>query len=660
MLKRLFLSAIALIITGTVFAASVKNYSLLSPDGKVEVRAQVGTTVSWSLSVDGKEIISPSPLSMTLSDGTVWGEGSRFIRKFTRSVDETSKAMNYKKAEVRNHFNELMLCFKGFNIEFRAYDEGAAWRFVAKSDKPLTIKAEGTAFNFASDWNAFIPYSRSKGSFEEQFKDSFESTYVRGPLSKWDKGHLAFMPILVDADGLKVCITESDLLNYPGMFLLGEGGPGIRGVFAPYPSKSEDKGRFNLHVYRTAREDYLAKVPGDMFFPWRVIGIAREDKDLLESDMVFNTSRPAAAGDWSWVKPGMVAWDWWSNWNVFGVDFEAGINNDTYKYFIDFAADNGIPYVLIDEGWSVRGPADLFQIVPELDLPMLVKYGEKKGVGLVLWAACCAFDKDMDKVCRHFSEMGIKGFKVDYMDHDDQQMVDFFRRAAETTAKYHMIVDFHGAFKPSGLNRTYPNVLGFEGVYGMENVKWIKDTPLPEYDVTIPYIRMYAGPMDYTQGAMRNSTKDKYLPDSSRPMSQGTRCHQLAEYVVFLSPFNMLCDTPSIYMKEPECLQLIASLPTVWDETVALGGTVAESVAVARRSGGKWYVGALTNWDRRDMAIDLGFLPAGSWKVTVFQDGINSEKEPCDYAVKRFNVSSGDTLKIHLASGGGWFARIER
>ena len=501
MLKRMILGAAALLCVTGAFAASVKNFSLLSPDGKVEVRSQVGQTVSWSLFVDGKEILAPSQLSMTLSDGTVWGEGSRFIKKFTRSVDKTEKALNYKKAEVRDCFNEMMLCFKGFNIEFRAYDEGVGYRFVAKSDKPLTVKSEGAEFRFASDWNSFVPYVRHGGSFEEQFHSSFESLYTRGSLSSWKKDRLAFLPLMVDADGLKLCITESDLLNYPGMYLLGEGKPSLKGVFAPYPKKWEQGGHFNLEELRTAREDFIAKVPGDMFFPWRLVGIAREDKDLIGSDLVYNTSRPAAAGsDWSWVRPGMVSWDWWSNWNLFGVDFKAGINNETYKYFIDFAAANSIPYVLLDEGWSPRGKGDMLQIIPELDLPMLAEYGRSKGVGLILWVGCAAFDKDMEEGCRRYSEMGIKGFKVDYMNYDDQLMVDFFRRAAETAAKHHLILDFHGAFKPAGLPRTYPNVLGFEGVYGMETVKWIKDTPLPEYDVTIPYIRMFAGVMDYTQG----------------------------------------------------------------------------------------------------------------------------------------------------------------
>lgn len=668
MLKRIILIASAFLCCFGAGAASVKNYTLVSPDGKLEVRTQVGKTVSWSLVVDGKEIVSPSPLSITLSDGTVWGEGSRFLRRYTKTVDNTVKTVVYKKAEVRDHYNELMLCFKGFNIEFRAYDEGAAYRFVAKSDKPLTVKAEKAEFRFAGDWEGFIPYVRVKGGFDEQFHssfqfhNSFENIYTRERLSAWQKDRMCFLPLLVDAGGLKVCITESDLLNYPGMYLLGKKGSStLDGVFAPYPTEWKIGGASNRELLRTAWDDCIAKVPGDMTFPWRVFGIARQDSDLLESDIVYNTARPSAEGaDWSWVRPGLVSWDWWCDWNIFGVDFKAGINNETYEYFIDFAAENGLPYAILDLGWYVENLCDLFKVVPEIDLPRLVAYGRKKGVDLFLWAAVSAFDKDMDAICRHYSEMGIKGFKIDFMNADDQLMVNFYQRAAEAAAKYKLVLDFHGAFKPAGINRTYPNVLNIEGVYGLENVKWIKTTVMPEYDVTIPYIRMFAGPMDYTQGATINSTRAKYQPDREKPMSQGTRCHQIAEYVVFDAPLGMLCDSPSRYRKEQECTALIASIPTVWDDVVALGGEVGKSVAVARRSGADWYIGALTNWDERDMELKLDFLPAGLWKVTVFQDGVNAEKSPCDYAVKRFNASSGDTLKIHLASGGGWFAKFEK
>ena len=358
--------------------------------------------------------------------------------------------------------------------------------------------------------------------------------------------------------------------------------------------------------------------------------------------------------DISWIKPGKVAWDWWNNWNIWGVDFKAGINNETYKYYIDFAAEKGIEYVILDEGWAVNGKADLFQVVPEIDLPMLVKYAESKGVGIVLWAGYAAMDKDMERVCQHYSEMGVKGFKVDFMDRDDQIVVNFYERMAATAAKYHLFIDFHGAYKPTGLSRTYPNILNYEGVFGLEQCKWIKsDVDMMQYDVTIPFIRMLAGPMDYTPGAMRNASKNCYSPNWSEPMSQGTRCHQLAEYIVFDAPFAMLCDAPTAYRQEPECTELIASIPTVWDETLMLGGQIGQYVVTAKRKGSVLYIGALTNWNKRSFELDLTKSGITSGTITMFVDGPNAHRKGVDYQKKEIPVPADGKLTLELAPGGG-------
>ena len=378
--------------------------------------------------------------------------------------------------------------------------------------------------------------------------------------------------------------------------------------------------------------------------------------------MVWKLGAPADPGqDFSWVKPGKVAWDWWNAWNLYGVDFRAGINNDTYKYYIDFAQKHGIEYVILDEGWAVNLKAELMQVIPEIDLPVLCEYAKAHNVGLILWAGYYAFDRDMENVCKHYSEMGIKGFKVDFMDRDDQYMVDFYRRAAQTTAKYGLLIDFHGAFKPVGLNRTYPNVINYEGVHGLEQMKWSKPTvDQVTYDVTVPFIRMAAGPMDYTQGAMRNAAKKNYHPVNSEAMSQGTRCHQLAEYVVFDSPLNMLCDSPSNYMAEPECTEYIAGCPTVWDESVAVNGVLGRFITLARRSGDIWYVGSLNDWKARDLTLDLGFLGDGEWTMEIFRDGINADRAARDYKREYAPVPADRKVKIHMAPGGGWTARITK
>ena len=644
--------------------AAPKEFGLSSPDGKLDVTVTVGETVTYSLSHDGTLLLSPSQVSMTLDNGTVYGVDSRFLGKKTRSVDAQIEALNYKKKTVEDHFNELTLRFKGFNLIFRAYDDGMAYRFVSLSGSPFKVKSELAEFAFPEDWKAYVPYVRDfdRNDFSRQFYNSFENRYSHIALSEWDRDRLCFLPMVVEApQGKKVCITEADLLDYPGMYLYnGDGGHGLKGVFAPYPDKVEQGGHNMLQMVVRSRKDYIAEYESGTSFPWRVVSVSVKDSQLADNDMVYRLATPAAEGsDFSWVKPGKVAWDWWNDWNLYGVDFRAGINNDTYKYYIDFAADHGIEYVILDEGWAVNLKADLMQVIPEIDLKMLSDYAASKNVGLILWAGYWAFDRDMENVCKYFSEMGIKGFKVDFMDRDDQVMVDFHRRAAEMTAKYGLMVDFHGTYKPTGLHRTYPNVINYEGVHGLEQMKWSgTDVDQVTYDVTIPFVRMMAGPMDYTQGAMRNASRGNYRPVNSEAMSQGTRCRQLAEYVVFESPLNMLCDSPSNYMQEQECTEFIAEIPTVWDETSVLDGRIAEYIATARRSGDTWYLGVMTDWNARDITVDLSFLGEGDYEMTVYRDGINADRAGRDYVKETISVPASRKVAVHMAPGGGYAAKI--
>ncbi|MBQ9193163.1 MAG: glycoside hydrolase family 97 protein [Bacteroidales bacterium] len=651
-MKRTLLIFAALLSTALLQA---KDAVLASPDGKVVVTVKTGDRVSYSVERNGVSLLAPSQVSMTLGDGTLYGGKDRF-RISRRSVDRTVPAMNFKRASVRDHFNEMTLSARGYEIVFRAYDDGVAYRFVAKDKRPeISVSSEQAEFVFAGDWKAYVPYvARAYETYETQFFSSFESTYAHHAVSEWEQGRLAFLPITVEAaDGLRLCITESDLLDYPGMYLTNLGGKtSLQGVFAPCPDKVDQGGHNMLQGLVRSRHDYIAKVPGQTSFPWRTMIIATKDSELAQSDMTWRLARPADGRDWSWVKPGKVAWDWWNDWNIYGVDFEAGVNNDTYKYYIDFASENGIEYVILDEGWSVNKAADLMQVIPEIDLPMLCSYAKEKNVGLILWAGYWAFDRDMDAVCRHYSQMGVKGFKIDFMDRDDQQIVQFYTRAAETTAKYGLLADFHGAYKPSGLQRTWPNVINFEGVHGLEQMKWGgPEIDEVTYDVTIPYTRLVAGPADYTQGAMRNATRGNYRPVNTEPMSQDTRCHQLAEYLVFDAPLTMLCDSPSNYLQEPECTEFIASVPTVWDETVALDGKIAEYVVIARRSGSTWYVGVLGNWDARDLEIDLSPLGIGVARGVSFVDGANAHRAARDY--RKADVRVNGKWNVHLAPGGG-------
>ena len=662
--KGIVAAAAAMVLAASASAAAPKEFELSSPDGKLNVSVEVGETVTYSLSHDGTVLLDPSQVSMTLADGTVYGVDSRFLGKKTRAVDEDITTRNYKKAVVEDRFNELTLRFKGFNIIFRAYDDGMAYRFVSLAGSPFKVKSEQVEFVFPDDWKAYVPYVKifDREDFSRQFFNSFENTYVHASLSEWDKDRIAFLPLVVEADGgRKLCITEADLLDYPGMYLYnGDAGHALHGVFAPYPDKVEQGGHNMLQMTVKSRKDYIAEYESGVSFPWRTVIVSTRDSELADNDMVYRLATPPAEGaDFSWVKPGKVAWDWWNDWNLYGVDFRAGINNDTYKYYIDFASSHGIEYVILDEGWAVNKKADLMQVVPEIDLEMLAGYARSKNVGLILWAGYWAFDRDMEEVCKYFSGIGIKGFKVDFMDRDDQVMVDFHRRAAEMAAKYGLMIDFHGTYKPTGLHRTYPNVINYEGVHGLEQMKWSgTDVDQVTYDLIIPFVRMVAGPMDYTQGAMRNATRGNYRPVNSEAMSQGTRCRQLAEYVVFESPLNMLCDSPSNYMREPECTEFISGIPTVWDETVAMDGKIAEYIAMARRSGDVWYVGAMTDWNTRDMTLDVSFLGEGDYEMVIYRDGINADRAACDYAKETLDVPASRKINIHMAPGGGFAARI--
>lgn len=665
MIKRnlLLAAALTLAVPFALFAGGKdKKYVLESPDGNIRVEVNAGSKIEYSVSRQGVELITPSEISMTLDNGSVLGENGKLKKAVKRSVDEKVPTLVYKKAEVRDNFNELSLQYKDYSVIFRAYDSGVAYRFTTSKKNGFNVKNEKAEFNFADDWSAYVGYANAgkPGDYASQFHNSFENYYAHHTLSNWEKGKLAFLPLTVEAEGgIKVCITESDLLDYPGMYLVDENeSKSLKGVWAPYPKEVSQGGHNMLEGLVDKTEDYIAKAPAKASFPWRVICVAAEDKDLLANDLVWLLATPQIGEDYSWVKPGKVAWDWWNGWNLYGVDFVSGINNDTYKYYIDFAASKGIEYVILDEGWAVNKKADLMQVVPEINLPELAKYAEGKGVGLILWAGYWAFNRDIEGVCKHYSKMGIKGFKIDFMNRDDQVMVDFFTTAAKTCAKYHLLADFHGAFKPSGLTRTYPNVLNFEGVNGLENMKWEKTGDQVTYDVTLPFTRCVAGPMDYTQGAMRNAIKANYRPVYNEAMSQGTRCRQIAEYVVFDSPLNMLCDSPSNYLEEPECTKFIAEFPTTWDETVPLEGKIASYVAVAKRKGGTWYVGAMTSWDERDMTLDLGFLGNGNWKMEVFRDGVNASKAARDFVTETVSVPSDKKVTIHMAPGGGWAARI--
>jgi len=659
MRKKILQPVLILFISSLVHAQKSKSFNITSPDGNIQLKVGAGSKLQWSVTHQSQAIIAPSSISLKLQSGEVLGDNAQITSSKNEKVNNKIAALNYKKDTVEDNYTQLTLnCNGDYGVIFRAYNDGVAYRFFTKKKDSIIIQSEEADFNFTDDEYAYIPYSNQPHN-HDKYECSFENTYQHIKLSQFVKDTVAFAPVLVElANNKKAVITEADLEDYPGMFLTnGKILTGLSGDFAPYVLEDKQGGHNDLQAYVTKRADYIARTNGTRSFPWRVVVISTNDKDLLNNDMVYRLASPSRVEDVSWIKPGKVAWDWWSDWNISHVDFKAGINTQTYKYYIDFAAANHIEYILLDEGWA--NSLDIMQIVPEVNLQEIIDYGKQKNVGVWLWGGWLPLDKKIDEALGKYSKMGIKGFKIDFMDRDDQKMVQFYYRMAKKAAEYYLMIDYHGSYKPTGLQRTFPNILNIEAVHGMEQLKW-SNPDMPQFDVSIPFIRMIAGPMDYTPGAMRNGTKETFRPINAMPMSQGTRCHQLAMYVMYEAPFEMLSDNPTTYMREQECLNFMSNVPTTFDETVELDGKVSEYAAIARRKGDSWYVGAMSNWNARDITIDLSFLKDGNYEAEIFQDGINADRDATDYKKEVKQVSSKDKLTVHLSNGGGWVAKIRR
>jgi alpha-glucosidase len=656
MKTKLFALILLLLCPVMIYAQKKWSLEVKSPGSSIVLKLESGAKMFWSVQHKGRQIIEPSAISLSLQSGEVLGDNAKISTPKIEKVNNSFKAINYRKAVVSDVCTQITLNCKGnYGIIFRVYDDAVAYRFFTKLPGEIFIKYEEANFNFTEDHKAFIPIQWDYRD-GKNFNSSFEALYREINLSKFPKDSLAFLPVLVDAgQNIKVEVLEADLENYPGMYLdLNETGKGFKGVYAPYPLETYVKG---INIIPTRRADYIARTDGTRSFPWRAVVISEQDKDLLNCDIVQKLASPCRIADISWIKAGQVSWDWWNGMNISHVGFRAGMNTASYKYFIDFASDYMIPYIILDGGWNARG--DLTKARPEINLEELVEYGNQKNVGLIVWASWQDILAQKEKAFPFYSKAGIKGMKIDFIDRDDQVAVASTYEIAKLAAEYKLLVDYHGVFKPTGLQRTYPNVVGYEGVKGMENVKWA-DENVPRYDVTLPFIRNLAGPMDYTPGAMRNSNQANFRAINSNPMSKGTRVHQLAMYVVFEVPLQMLSDNPTIYMREQECTDFITKVPTTFDETVPLDGKVAEYVAVARRKGDNWFVGVMTNWSPRELTIDFSFLDDGNYRAEVFSDGINSDRDATDYKKEVVNIKKGDKLTVKLMNGGGWAARLEK
>ena len=655
-------------------SVSAAHYEVSSPNGKVKVMVTAEEAVTWSVTYDGKTVLLPSEINIQLQQGNKslgLGKIGKVARKM---VQDSFENHFYKKSAIKDDYGQLLMYTnQKMTIEVRAYDDGAAYRLISGHTKPTVVKNEVVEYRFDADYQAFVPYGNDyRGG--ERFCFSFESYYDEQPLSQMFRDSLAITPLAVCLpEGMKAIVMDAGVENYPGMFLKGEKrgeGNALVAEFAPYPQEQMVCGFSRLNLIPTKRADYIAKLNGRQSLPWRAVVITERDADILNCDMAQRLAPACRIADTSWIRPGKVSWDWWNNCNITGVDFPSGMNTNTYLYYIDFAAKNHLEYIIIDEGWSGEESLTI-DLNPEIDLKRLIAHGREKGVGIILWSSWrnmighdpLAGNAVTEEVMKHYAKMGVKGFKVDFFDRDDQQVMASAYQIAECAARHHLLLDYHG-LKAFGIQRAYPNILNFEGVKGLENSKWeprVGDGPQhdqPHYDVTIPYLRMLAGPMDYTPGAMMNAMKDNFFGNNGHPMSQGTRVHQMAMYTTYEAPLQMLADSPTKYMQNQECTDFISQIPTTFDETIALDGQLGQYTLIARRKGTTWYLAAMTDWTPRDLTVDLSFLSPGQYQADIFADGVNATKEATDYQHVRQTVTSTDRLAIHLSSGGGWTAII--
>ena len=658
--KKLCLAILSLLllIGNASFAAKEKKYVLSSPDGTLKMEISAGNELAYQVMHGNDTILSHSNIGLVLENGTIVGKTPRITGERRRKIKDNIESPFYRFKEFVATGNELDLKLKGgFGIIFRAYNEGVAYRFYTTQSSDIIIKEEQAEFNFKEDYTAYLPYTTND---KKPMAMAFQNVYDITPLSK-AQPKLAFLPVTVDCGSVKLTLLESDLEAYPGMFVQSQQGKyGLKGVFAPYPAKT-DFYPWRKQEYVTETTDFISRSRGSRSYPWRVLAITEKDTDMPVNNLVYALASPNRIGDTSWIKTGKVAWDWWNDWNLKGVPFKAGINMDTYKYYIDFASRNGLEFIVLDEGWYAPKSGDMLTVIPELDLPELIAYGKSKGVEIVLWTVFNVLDSQLEAACKKYADMGIKGFKVDFLDRDDQTAVEMVYRIAEMTARYKLTLDLHGIYKPTGINRIYPHIINFESVFGMEEVKWtdIKNN-MPLYDVTFPYIRMMAGPVDYTPGAMRNATKADWRAMYYTPASMGTRCHQLAAYIVHDSPFTMLCDAPTNYLNEQECVDFIASLPVEVDSTFIASGELGKYIVTVRKKDVNWYIGGMTNWDERDVQLDFSFLPEGvSYTAVLFKDGVNANKQAEDYRKETIRIDKDSRLTLHLASGGGFAMKLE-
>jgi alpha-glucosidase len=646
---------------GTLHAQQ-KNIELLSPDGTIKVSVSLKDKIRYTVSNNGEALLQDNDLALQLKDETL-GKNPKLSKQKRTSVDgEIKLSVPFKFSTVRNKYNQLELEFRGnYSVVFRAYDDGVAYRFITRKKGIVDVIREDCNLSFPGDYLIHTQFSGDQG-----FSFYYESPYSHVASGEWKPdGDMSGLPVLIDTrKGVKILFSEADLIDYPCLFLKGKGAAnGVNAIFPPAPleTRYDPNGR-DIRVTKNA--GYIAKTDGTRAFPWRWFIIAKNDGQLIESTMVARLSPQNVQGDFSWVKPGLVMWDWMNRRSDYGpeVNYVAGVNTAAYKHYIDFASRNRIPYLVLDEGWS-KSIAHPKEVQPEVDMQELVRYGREKKVGLILWITYSGIQEDFEddsfNLFEHFSEMGIKGFKIDFMDRNDQAIVNFYEKAAAEAAKYHMLVELHGSYKPTGMEYRYPNVLSYEAVRGMEN----GGNCIPDNSLYLPFMRNVTGPMSFTPGSMLNVQPEQYGSGLGvNLVMKGTRVHHMACYILFESGLQMIADSPRQFDQNPECRDFIFSTPVTWDETKALAAEAGRYAIVAKRHGDRWLIGGITNNDEklREFDVTLDFLPRGkTFRMTAFEDGPNADRQAMDYDVRTQNVKAGDKLHLKLARNGGFAAVIE-
>jgi alpha-glucosidase len=633
------------------------SLAISSPDKKIDVTVYYKSKLSYSIKYQGNIILLPSYIDLQLANGKNLSDELRVIKKSIRSVNEKIiSPVPEKRKEITNNYNELTLQFRQpFSLLVRVYNDGVAYRLITRFKDTIVINNETAEFIFPDRKKVLLPVVQPRDN-ADRFHTSFEELYQLKQMDSLPPETLAYSPVLIGSGAeIKIAITESDLDDYPGMFLSGTNGNALQAVFAPYPLEEKmTDGEFPQAIV-TKRAAYIAKTSGSRNFPWRVLMVAANDNELPANDLVYRLASPSKINDVSWIHAGKGTDEWIIGINLFNVPFKSGVNTATYKYYIDFAKQFGFDRIMMDAGWS--NYKDLFDINPQIDMDTISAYAHGKNIRLSMWTLCSTLEKQLDSALAQFNKWGVDFIMTDFMDRDDQEMVNFYHRVAKACADHKIMIMFHGAFPPKGFNRTWPNAITREGVLGSEYNIW-SDKPTPEHDVTLPFTRMLAGPMDYEPGLLDNATKEQFRPIGQKVMSQGTRCHQLAMFVVYDSPMQIFSGNPSQGLLEPQFMRLLGSLPTTWDETKILEAKVSDYIITARKKHDDWYIAGMTDWTAREFKLQLDFLDDGNYKAELCTDGVNAESYPSDYVIRTFDLKKDRSVTIKMAPGGGFLLKL--